>query len=141
MDEQAGFGKGFRTTDNIFTLKTLIDKYARSQKKKKNIIYSSCSCFIHLKNAFDRISRTKLLHKMQKIGITGKFLSVISCSSMCSSDKSCLKIGNEITESFQCHNEPVKQGDILSPTLFNLYLHDLPEQYETVNDPVLVYTP
>ena len=40
-----------------------------------------------------------------------------------------------ITESFQCHNG-VKQGDILSPTLFNLYLHDLPEQFETVNDPV-----
>ena len=46
-----------------------------------------------------------------------------------------MKIGNNITESFQCHNG-VKQGDILSPTLFNLYLHDLPEQFETVNDPV-----
>ena len=130
-DEQAGFRKGFRTTDDIFTLKTLIDKYARSQKKKKNNVLFSC--FIDFKSAFDRISRTNLLHKMQKVGITGKFLSVIS--SMYSSDKSCLKIGNKITESFQCHNG-VKQGDILSPTLFNLYLHDLLEQFETVNDPV-----
>ena len=130
-DEQAGFRKGFRTTDNIFTLKTLIDKYARSQKKKKNNVLFSC--FIDFKSVFDRISRTKLLHKMQKVGITGKFLSVIS--SVYSSDKSCLKIGNKIAESFQCHNG-VKQGDILSPALFNLYLHDLPEQFETVNDPV-----
>ena len=52
---------------------------------------------------------------------------------MYSSDKSCLKIGNKITKNFQCHNG-IKQGDILSPTLFNLYLHDLPEQFETVND-------
>ena len=75
-DEQAGFGKGFRTTDNIFTLKTLIDNYARSQKKKKNNVLFNC--FIDFKSAFDRISRTKLLHMMHKVGITEKFLSVVS---------------------------------------------------------------
>ena len=53
-------------------------------------------------------------------------------------DKACIKLGNKITETFLI-NIGVKQGDNPSPTLFNLYLHDLPElfRHETT-DPVLI---
>ena len=46
--------------------------------------------------------------------------------SMYSNDKSAVKIENNITQTFLCHNG-VKQGCMLSPTLFNIYLSDLPE--------------
>ena len=39
---------------------------------------------------------------------------------MYSNDKSAVKIDNKLTESFTCH-AGVKQGCMLSPTLFNFY--------------------
>ena len=45
---------------------------------------------------------------------------------MYSTDKSAVKIVNKLTESFTCH-AGVKQGCMLSPTLFNFYLSDLPK--------------
>jgi len=47
---QAGFRKDFRTTDNLFILRTLI-KQARFQKKK---LYT---CFVDFKKAFDTVPR------------------------------------------------------------------------------------
>ena len=45
---------------------------------------------------------------------------------MNSNDKSAVKIDNKLTESFTCH-AGVKQSCMLSPTLFNFYLSDLPK--------------
>ena len=44
-------------------------------------------------------------------------------------DKVCVKVGNKITESFQA-NRGVKQGCILSPLQFNIYLSDLHAKIE-----------
>ena len=46
--------------------------------------------------------------------------------SMYSKDKLAVKINNKMTEALPCYTG-VKQGCMLSPTLFNLYLSDLPE--------------
>ena len=56
--------------------------------------------------------------------IKGHILEVLM--SMYSNDKSAVKIENKINQTFPCHNG-VKQGCMLSPTLFNIYLSDLPE--------------
>jgi hypothetical protein len=64
--EQKGFRKGMRTSDHIFTLKTLIDKYF---KKNKYIF----ACFIDLKKAFDTVNRNALLHKIFQYNIRGNF--------------------------------------------------------------------
>ena len=57
---------------------------------------------------------------------------------MYKNDKACFKLGNKITETFPI-NIGVKQGDNPSPTLFNLYVHDLPELFRhDSTDPVLI---
>ena len=51
---------------------------------------------------------------------------------MYSNDKSAIKIDNILTESFPCF-AGVKQGCMLSPTLFNLCLSDLPKFLNTAS--------
>ena len=46
--------------------------------------------------------------------------------------KSRVKIGNKISEDFVT-NTGVKQGVIMSPLLFNMYINDLPEYIGTKN--------
>ena len=82
------------------------------------------SCFVDFSKAFGSVPRNKLFDKLRTVGIKGRFLEVLM--SMYSNDKSAVKIENKITQTFLCHNG-VKQGCMLSPTLFNIYLSDLPE--------------
>ena len=69
--EQGGFRKNFRTSDNIFILHSLIQKYGTNKKKKLFI------CFIDFKQAFDSIDRQKLLYKLASLEIRGKFFQII----------------------------------------------------------------
>ena len=57
--EQAGFRKGYRTTDHIFILKTIVKSYIRQNKK----LYT---CFVDMEKAFDSVCRKGLLHKIKK---------------------------------------------------------------------------
>ena len=53
---QIGFKQGYRTTDHILTLKTLIDNYIGTKKSKASYLYS---CFVELKSAFDTVWRER----------------------------------------------------------------------------------
>ena len=114
---QAGFRKNYRTSDHIFTLFSLLKKYLKEGK----YFYT---CFVDFKKAYDSIWRNGLLHKLEKLGITGKILKVIK--SMYSSPNVSLIYGDKITTSFPT-NVGLKQGDILSTIFFNLYIDDLPQ--------------
>ena len=112
--EQDGFRKMHGTVDSIFTLKMFIDKYVKSKPQKhRNLLFL---CFVHIRKAFDCIPRQKLFDKLRKGGVQGRFLDVLI--SMYSNDKSAVKIDNKLTQPFTCH-AGVKQGCMLSPTLFN----------------------
>ena len=118
--EQFGFRKGYSTIDSIFTLKSLVDKHVKSKpNKKRNLLFT---CFVDFSKAFDRIPREKLFVKIKQIGITGRFYSILH--SMYSNDLSAVKQDYACTESFRCYTG-VKQGCMLSPTLFNLFISDL----------------
>ena len=119
--EQGGFRKMHGTVDSIFTLKMFIDKYVKSKPQKhRNLLFS---CFVDFRKAFDCIPRQKLFDKLRK-GVQRRFLDVVT--SMYLNDKSAVKIDYKQTQSFTC-DAGVKQGCILSHTLFNFYLRDLPQ--------------
>ena len=70
---QAGFRKDFRTTDNIFVLKSLIDK----QKQMQENLYC---CLVDFKKAFDMVPRGLLWQvlELKTVGIHGPILDCIS---------------------------------------------------------------
>ena len=96
--EQCGFRKMHGTVDSIFTLKTLIDKYVKSKPQKhRNLLFP---CFVDFRKAFDCIPRQKLVDKLNKEGVHGRFLDVLIF--MYSTDKSEVKIDDKLTQSFTC---------------------------------------
>ena len=93
--EQCGFRKMYGTVDSIFTLKTLIEKYVKSKPQKhRNLL------LLDFRKAFDCIPQQKLVNKLSKEGVHGRFLDLLI--SMYSTDKSAVKIDDKLTQSFTC---------------------------------------
>lgn len=120
---QAGFRKGFSTTDHIFSLHVLINLLQNTKKKL------FCG-FIDLKRAFDSVWRDGLLYKIYQFNITGKCFTLIK--NMYNSIKSCVAV-NGVTSGFFPSNIGVRQGENLSPFLFSVFLNDL-ESYLSSNN-------
>ena len=114
--EQLGFLQGNRTSDAHVIINTLIQSYCHKNGKK---IFA---CFVDFKKAFDTIPRDLLFTKLLDHGITGKFFNILK--TFYTNDNCCVKVGPKITDTFQA-NQGVKQGCILSPLLFNIFLSDL----------------
>ena len=68
--EQGGFRKDNRTSDHIFVLQTVIQKYTKNGGK----LYA---CFVDLKKAYDSVWRQGLIHKLEEIGINRKTTNLI----------------------------------------------------------------
>ena len=93
--------------------------------KQNEKIYS---CFVDFSKAFDTIPRDLLFQKLLDYGINGKFFNNIKI--LYTNDNCCVKVGNKLTESFLA-NQGVKQGCILSPLLFNIFIADIVERFGT----------
>ena len=120
-DPQLGFFPGNKTSDAHMIIHNLVQKQCHKNGKW---LYS---CFIDFSKAFDKIPRDKLLQKLLDRGIDGKFFNIIK--SIYTNDKICIKHEGKITDAFDV-NLGVKQGCILSPLLFNIFLSDLPALLE-----------
>ena len=114
---QIGFLKANRTSDHIFTLRALIEKYSHYHKQK---VYA---CFIDFRKAFDSVWHEGLFHRILSYGIGGKLYDLIK--SLYSRSTCAIKLGTNKTDTFS-YRRGVRQGCILSPLLFNLFVNELP---------------
>ena len=116
-DTQIGFKRNCRTSDHMFVLRTLIDKYV---KKLKTPLYV---CFVDFKKAYDSVWRQALMYKLLANNVRGVFFNMLQ--SMYLDNSICIKLNNHERSNFFESNTGVRQGDALSPLLFNLYTADL----------------
>ena len=74
------------------------------------------------KKAFESVYHDKLLQAMQKEGVQGEFFA--SIKSMCDSLLSCVRANGKYSDFFDCP-VGVRQGCVLSPTIFSLSINQL----------------
>ena len=100
-------------------LRFIIDKYVKNEKRN---IYA---CFFDLRKAFDTVQRAKLFHiLLTKYKIGGHFLGIIQ--SIYTDNLMYVKVKGGLTHPFLT-TTGVKQGCVLSPLIFNLFIMGLPE--------------
>ena len=115
-DNQIGFMKKARTSDHIFIINTIFRKFCKSNKK----LYL---CFVDFRKAYDSVWQEALMLKLLKLGIRGNFFGTIRA--MYEDCNACIKNDGLLSKTFSIQSG-VKQGDVLSPNLFNMYINDLP---------------
>ena len=115
----------------MFTLTTLIDKYV---KKLKSPLFV---CFVDFKKAYDSVRRQALLYKLLRVNITGLFFNI---KSVYANNEMCVRVSNSHRSHFFTSNVGVRQGDAISPILFNLYVSDLQSYLGFDTDALLLNT-
>ena len=111
-DVQAGFRKGRGTRDQIANIRWIIEK---AREFQKNIYF----CFIDYAKAFDCVDHNKLWKILKEMGIPYKLTCFLR--NLCADQEATVWTGHGTTDCFQIR-KGVRQGYILSPCLFNLYV-------------------
>ena len=122
-DEQNGFRSGRICEEHMHSLYSVLNDRKISRK-------SSFVCFVDMRKAFDTVKHYLLWYKLQRAGVRGRFLSAIQ--SLYSDLRCTVRVNNDLTSWFDVE-AGVKQGCILSPTLFSVYINDLTERINSLN--------
>ena len=124
---QIGFEKGHRTADHVFVLTTVVNMIIKVEKKRLFL------AFIDFRKAYDKINRKLLLLKLQKRGIKGQFYR--NLKAIYSDISYLIKVRGGYLDpiSSTCG---LKQGGVLSPSLFNMFIDDVGEIFDNCCDPV-----
>ena len=122
-ENQIGFKTKSRTSDHVFVLKSLIDKYLTNGNK----LYT---CFVDFRKAFDSVNHLKLIYKLRETNIGSMLYNTIKSMYLNSTNDLQVKQDDFISGKFSS-DIGVRQGDSLSPTLFNLYVNEINKYLDT----------
>jgi hypothetical protein len=111
-EEQSGFREGRGCIEQIFIIRQLVEKYLEKGKK----VYAA---FMDLEKAYDKVSRTGLWKVLEMYGVGGKLLDAVM--SFYDESYACVRVG-EIKSDWFAVNEGLRQGCVMSPWLFNIYM-------------------
>lgn len=120
-DYQGGFRKGRSCVEQIFSLKSILR--VRALRGKNTVVV-----FVDFKKAYDSIDRQTLYNVLEEFGIDGKTRAIIKQT--LSETISKVKFQGEISEAFEIKTG-VRQGDGLSPILFNVVLEKIVRTWRT----------
>ena len=116
-EDQNGFRKGRRMSDNNFILDSILSK-SKAKKKKVYLAY------LDISKAYDSVNRSILWSKMAKMGFGGEFLQ--SLKAIYTGD--CVQSTvNGVTTEPVFLRRGLRQGCSLSPILFALYISEIGE--------------
>jgi len=111
-DHQCGFRRNRSTTDHIFCIRQILEKKWEHNEAVHQL-------FIDFKKAYDSVRREALYNILIEFGIPKKLVRLIK---MCLTETySRVRVGKNLSEMFPIRNG-LKQGDALSPLLFNFAL-------------------
>lgn len=119
-DYQAGFRKGRSCIEQIFNLKTILR--VRTLQNKNTVV-----TFVDFKKAYDSLDRQTLFLTLKERGIDKNTRKLVEETLMNTTSK--VKFLGEVSESFKIKTG-VRQGDGLSPILFNLVLDKIIKAWE-----------
>ena len=114
-DNQFGFKSKHSTDQCIYILKELIEFY-RSHNSPKYL------CFLDASKAFDRVNHWTMFKKLLLRGVPPILVRLMLF--WYRSQQICVRWGSATSTSFKVLNG-VRQGGIVSPILFNVYIDDL----------------
>ena len=111
-ESQCGFRANRSTIDMIFAARQLLEK-SREQHRSLYV------AFIDLSKAFNSVDRNLLWKVLEKAGCTKRFVNLVRCLHDGMTVR--IRIGNDLSEPFEV-SRGVKQGCVLAPVLFNIYV-------------------
>ena len=109
QSRQRAFTKGDGIADNVFLLRCLL-RDSCVELKPLSLV------FLDVSKAFDSVSHASLFLAAKRMGVPGPFVEYLRC--LYSEAATRLQVGENLSEPL-AQNRGVKQGDPLSPILFN----------------------
>jgi hypothetical protein len=116
---QFGFRPGRGTTDAIFVVRQLQEKFLAKGKEV-------WMAFVDLEKAFDRVPREVLWWALRSAGVEEWIVNIIKA--LYSGASTCVKLSGCETEEFEVR-VGVHQGSVLSPLLFTIVLDELSKSF------------
>ncbi|KAK3528614.1 hypothetical protein QTP70_005345 [Hemibagrus guttatus] len=117
-EQQYGFMPRKSTTDAIFALRILMEKYRDGQRELHCV-------FVDLEKAYDRVPREELWYCMRKSGVAEKYVRVVQ--DMYERSRTVMRCAVGQTEEFKVE-VGLHQGSALSPFLFAIVMDQLSEE-------------